>query len=63
MARVKKESTPMSVRMDTAIFERLEGFCKTSGQTKTVAIERAVNKYIDEYEEQMKKLQKLGKLK
>ena len=63
MARVKKESTPMSVRMDTAIFERLEGFCKESGQSKTFAIERAVNKYIDEYEEQMKKLQKLGKLK
>ena len=61
MARIKKESTPLSVRMDTAIFERLEEFCKASGQTTTVAIERAVGKYIDEYEEQMKKLQKLGK--
>ena len=60
MPREKKESTPMSVRMDTTTFERLKCFCKESGQTKTVAIERAVNKYIDEYEEQMKKLQRLG---
>lgn len=59
MAREKKESTPMSVRMETAIFERLEGFCKTSGMTKTVAIERAVNKYIDEYEEQQRKLKRI----
>lgn len=61
MARVKKESTPVSVRMETGTFERLKGFCQVSGQTKTGAIERAVNRYIDEYEEQMKKLKAMRK--
>ena len=59
MAKKIKESHPFSIRMDKAIFERLNQFCEQAGQSKTVAIERAVSKYIDEYEEQMKKLEKI----
>ena len=56
MAKKIKESHPFSIRMDKAIFERLNEFCERAGQSKTVAIERAITKYIDEYDEQMKKL-------
>ena len=61
MAKRLKESHPFSIRMDKAIFERLNEFCEKAGQSKTVAIERAVSKYVDEYEEQMKKLKGLEK--
>ena len=61
MAKRIKESHPFSIRMDKTIFERLNQFCEKAGQSKTVAIERAIDKYIDEYEEQMKKLEDLRK--
>ena len=59
MAKKIKDSKPFSLRMDTATFERLQSYCKDAGQSKTVAIERAINKYIDEYDKQMKKLEKI----
>ena len=56
MAKKIKESHPFSIRMDKAIFERLNQFCQKAGQSKTVAIERAVNMYIDDYDAKMQKL-------
>lgn len=51
MARPKtKENRAISFRMDAAIADRLDAYCEESGQSKTLAIERAVSKYIDEYE-------------
>lgn len=41
MARVKKESVPISARIDKATFGRLEKFCEDSGLGKTVTLERA----------------------
>lgn len=58
MARVKKENVPVSVRMEKKIYERLVEFCEESGQSKTVAIERAVNLYIDEYNKKMERAEK-----
>lgn len=49
MARAKKDSVPISARIDKSIFERLEKFCEDSGQGKTAAIERALNMYMEEY--------------
>ena len=60
MARVKKESKPFSIRMDKLTFDRLSDYCELSGQSKTLAIERAVNKYIDEYDKRMQKLNEKG---
>lgn len=54
MARQKKDSKPFSIRMDKKIYDKLEAFCEDSGQPKTLAIERAVNMYIDDYEKKMK---------
>lgn len=59
MAKKIKESQPVSIRMDKAIFERLKDFCEESGQSKTVAIERAINMYIDDYDDKKKLLEKL----
>lgn len=57
MARPKKENTPTSFRLDTAVLERLTQFCADSGQSKTVAVERAITMYINDYEEKQRRLQ------
>lgn len=57
MARPKKESAPISFRLDVAVLERLNRFCEDSGQSKTIAVERAITMYIKDYEEKQKKLQ------
>ena len=59
MAKKIKESQPVSIRMDKAIFERLKEFCEESGQSKSVAIERSINMYIDDYDDKKKLLEKL----
>ena len=56
MAKKTKESHPLSIRMEQVTFDRLNRFCEDSGQSKTIAIERAVNMYIDDYDVKMKKL-------
>ena len=56
MAKKTKESKPFSIRMEKTTFERLETFCTESGQSKTLAIERAVNMYIDDYNAKMEKI-------
>ncbi|MEC1775045.1 hypothetical protein [Bacillus mojavensis] len=42
--------------MERSVFDRLNQFCKDSGQPKTVAMERALTMYIDDYYKKMKKL-------
>lgn len=59
MARQKKNGTYLNVCIETPIYERLENFCKDAGHTKTVAVERALISYFDEYEEMKKKLKEL----
>lgn len=49
MPRAKKESVPISARIEKATFERLEKFCEDSGLGKTVTLERALNLYMDDY--------------
>ncbi len=46
MGRAKKESIPVSIRMDKHVFDSLVKHCEVSGQSKTVAIERAIMSYI-----------------
>ena len=50
MARPKtKNCRPLSIRLDETIYNRLDEFTTESGQSKTVAIERALTMYIDDY--------------
>lgn len=53
MARAKKDYHPFSIKMESDTYERLQEYCRVSGQPKTVAIERAVNMFIDYYEEKV----------
>lgn len=61
MARAKKDSQPFSIRMATPVMERLTWFCEETGQPKTLAVERAVSMYIDDYSKQQERMKKLKK--
>lgn len=49
MARPKKESTPLNINLDKEINKKLSLFCKSTGFTKTVVVEKSLNKFIEEY--------------
>ena len=49
MARQKKDAKILNIRLATPVSDKLEVFCKESGQTKTVAVERFLTKCLDEY--------------
>lgn len=49
MPRQKKNNVPVSFRIEKEIFDRLERFCDDSGQSKTVAVERALDAYFRQY--------------
>ena len=56
----QKEYQPVTIRMDKATYDRMSQFCEEAGQSKTVAIERAMNMYIDDYDEKMRLLNEKG---
>ena len=60
MARQKKNGTYLNVCIETPIYERLVALCEDAGQTKTVAVERALTLYLEDYEEKQKILRELG---
>ncbi len=59
MARPKKNGTYLNVCIETPIYERLEAMCDDAGQSKTIAVERALTLYLDEYDEKQRKLREL----
>ena len=59
MARPKKNGTYLNVCIETPIYQRLEDFCNDSGQSKTVAVERALTGYFDQYDERVKRLNEI----
>ena len=59
MARPKKNGTYLNVCIETPIYKRLESLCEDAGQTKTVAVERALMLYLDDYEVKQKRLKEL----
>ena len=50
MARPKKNGTYLNDCIETPIYERLAALCEGAGQTKTVAVERALTLYLEDYE-------------
>ena len=48
MPRKRKESKPFNIRMEKSVYDKLVDFCAVSGQSKTVAVERAVLSYIEQ---------------
>ena len=61
MARPKKNGIYLNVCIEKPIYERLVAICYQAGQTKTIAVERALTAYLDEYEEKQKLLKELKK--
>ena len=53
MPREKKNYRNFACKLDTAVFEKLDEFCRMSGQNKTFVVERAIQKYLDENMEMM----------
>lgn len=58
MPREKKDSKNFTCKFDREIFEQLEEFCQISGQSKTLVVERAVQKYLGENLERMREFSK-----
>ena len=50
MARPKKNGIYLNVCIEKHIYEELEIFCEDAGQTKTVAVERALVDYMLNYQ-------------
>lgn len=64
MARPKtKEYKPLTVRMDAAVYDRLTDYCQESGQPKTVAVERAITMFINDYEKKKTILEEVSNSK
>ena len=47
MARPKKNGKYLNVCIQEEIYKKLEEFCLEAGQTKTIAVERALAQYIE----------------
>ena len=58
MPREKKDAKNFACKFDREIFERLEEFCELAGQNKTLVVERAVEKYLEENLEKMREFSK-----
>lgn len=63
MARPKKDNHPVTIRLATPLYEKLNQFCEDSGQSKTVAMERALAMYIEDYYAKQAQLEELNKVK
>ena len=59
MARPKKDGTYLNVCIESSIYNRLTDFCEEAGQSKTVAVERALTEYLDNYEKRQQMLREL----
>ena len=58
MPREKKDAKNFACKFDREIFENLEEYCQLSGQNKTMVVERAVKKYLENNLEKMRKFSK-----
>ncbi len=55
MSREKKDAKILNIKMDREIHERLEIFCEETGMTKTIATEKILRRYFEEYFKKSKK--------
>ena len=49
MPRPKKEYKVISMKLSTPIFDKLDQFCEETGMTKTVVVEKVLDRFLDEY--------------
>lgn len=58
MPREKKDNHPVTIRMEASIYKKLNDYCMETGLTKTVAIERAIDLSIADFNIKKKILSK-----
>lgn len=58
MPRQKKDAKILNIKLATSVNDKLECFCEESGQSKTVAVERFLDKCLDEYFERPEEVRK-----
>lgn len=51
MARAKKDGVYINYYIQKDIKDRLDRYCEDVGQTNTMAIERILKQFLDEYED------------
>lgn len=49
MPRQKKDAKILNIKLAKKISDQLEQFCEESGMSKTVATEKILSKYFEEY--------------
>ena len=54
MARQKKDSINLNMRVNAEVMRRFNEYCERMGQTKTLAFERIITTYLDELDESKK---------
>lgn len=54
MAKQNKDWKALNIKLDRTVYEQLEKYCEETGLSKTVAVERILNKAFKEYEEKNK---------
>ena len=59
--RPKKDNKTITIRMATPVFNMLNEYCDESGLTKTMTIEKAVERYIKEQKKDAAMLKKMKK--
>ena len=59
MGRPKKNGTYLNVCINSAIYDELTQFCDMAGQTKTVAVERALVEYFGQYKKKQEMIRTL----
>ncbi len=49
MSRQKKDAKVLNIKLETSIHDKLEEFCEETGISKTVATEKILSRFFDEY--------------
>ena len=57
MPRPKKDYVALNMRVKADVMKRFTEYCTEVGQTKTLAFERIVSSYLDQYEEDKKRFE------
>ena len=58
MPQKKKDARNFGCKLDRETFEKLEEFSKLSGWNKTLIVERAIQRYLEENLEKMREFSK-----
>lgn len=61
VGRPRRESAVrmVSVRVDEDVYDGLTALCTETGQTKTFAVQKAIEQYVQRYNEQQEKLNQI----